>query len=238
MNKTICNIPHSGNEVPDWALKDIIISREAFSDLAEFMIDKDIDKIWGFVPEEDKIIASYSRLILDIERFRNDADEPMSLKGMGLYYTHGPDGRQFRNKTSYAYKKCLEHYDAYHRALEKLVEERLERYGVCTILDCHSFHDRMNYTGYSPENFPDVCIGVNGDCISPEIQIVIDAFSQNGYSIKVNEPFAGALVPLMYLDDRRVRSVMIELNRRIYDNADFERVKAICREIYSRLNKG
>ena len=60
-------------------------------------------------------------------------------------------------------------------------------------------------------------------------------FKSTGYTVKVNEPFAGSIVPLKYLNDNRVQSVMIELNRRIYDNNSFDKVSGLCRKIYQML---
>lgn len=92
----------------------------------------------------------------------------------------------------------------------------------------------MDYTDYNPNTFPDVCIGLNGE-ITDKIQFIIDAFKSNGYSVSVNEPFSGFLIPLKFLYDNRVVSLMIELNRRIYANSSFERVQNICKEIYNKL---
>ena len=235
MYKVVCNIPHSNTTIPDWAKKDMLLPSEELTALAEFMVDKDVDKIWSFVPIANKQTASMSRLVLDIERFRNDEDEPMSKKGMGVYYTHTPDGKRFRIKSEDAYAKCLVHYDVYHKKLEEKVTNCLEKYGECILIDCHSFHDKMEYTDYRADTFPDICIGVNGE-IFHAARLVIDLFERNGYSVKVNEPFAGALVPLKYLSDNRVKGVMIELNRRIYDNCGFEKVQTICKEIVRLLN--
>ena len=45
----------------------------------------------------------------------------------------------------------------------------------------------------------------------------MDFFTSKGLSVSVNAPFAGALVPLSrYRRDRRVASVMVEVNRRLY----------------------
>ena len=102
------------------------------------------------------------------------------------------------------------------------------------ILDCHSFHDEMYYTGYDPSAFPDVCIGVNGN-LTAEAKYIIDTFESEGYTVKVNEPFSGSLVPITYLNDTDVTSIMIELNRRIYDNTSFDLIKNICKTIYDKL---
>lgn len=236
MQKVVLNIPHSSTVIPSWAKKDIIISESELSLLVDFMTDKDVDKLWSFVPSQNKQIASLSRLIVDTERYRNDADEPMKQKGMGLYYTHTPFGKQFRLRTKDTYYKCLRAYDEYHSSLEKKVTQCLAEHGKCIILDCHSFHDDMNYTECEPGAFPDVCIGVNG-AIGKLAQFVIDTFSSAGYDVKVNIPFSGALVPVKYLNDARVQSIMIELNRRIYDNDSFDSVQNICKKIYKELRQ-
>ena len=236
MCKVLLNIPHSGTNIPEWALDDILISEEDLELLLKFMTDKDVDKIWSFVPESSKQVADVSRLIVDTERYRNDADEEMASKGMGLYYTHTPGGREFRIKNEETYLRCLEIYDEYHSSLESKVSNCLENYSKCIILDCHSFHDDMDYTGYDSKSFPDVCVGTNGE-ITREARTVIEIFRAKGYSVKINEPFAGALVPLQFLNDERVVSIMIELNRRIYDNEDFGTVQGVCREIYEKLGR-
>ena len=235
MSKIVCNIPHSNTAVPDWAIKDIIIPHDELVNLIAFMTDKDIDKMWEFVPTNAKQLATVSRLIVDIERFRNDNDEEMSKKGMGLYYTHMPNGEPFRVRTAESYNHCLEIYDEYHAMLEKKVETALAEHDKCIIFDCHSFHDEMEYTDYDNKAFPDVCIGINGS-ITKEAEIVIKAFNSQGYVVKINEPFAGSLVPLKYLDDKRVNSIMIELNRRIYDGVNFYSIQEICKNIYNKLN--
>ena len=234
-NKIVCNIPHANTMIPDWAIKDMLVSRQALADLVDFMVDKEVDKLWGFVPTEYKQTASMSRLVLDVERFRKDEDEPMSAKGMGLYYTHTPEGKPFRLKSADTYRRVLFVYEQYHKALEEKVARCLRENGQCILLDCHSFHDGMAYTDYRVESFPDVCIGVNGS-VSPTAQRVVEIFKEHGYTVKINEPFSGTLIPLKYLHDERVEGVMIELNRRIYEGASFEKVRAICKEIFEKLN--
>ena len=235
MEKVILNIPHSSTVIPQWALDNIIIPHDELGLLVDFMVDKDVDKLWEFVPAENKQVAAVSRLAVDTERYRNDSDEPMAQKGMGLYYTHTPFGERFRIRTEGAYAKCLKIYDVYHAMLEAKVTQCLAEHGECMILDCHSFHDEMRYTGYQPSSFPDVCIGVNND-ITETAKCIIDIFESAGYSVKVNEPFAGSLVPLKYLNDGRVTSVMIELNRRIYNNSSFDVVRNLCKKIYAELS--
>jgi N-formylglutamate deformylase len=47
------------------------------------------------------------------------------------------------------------------------------------------------------------------------------AAQAEGYSVAADTPFSGALVPLAsYRKDRRIMSVMIEVNRRLYMDED------------------
>ena len=234
MRKVILNIPHSSTVVPKWALRDIIIPTEELNELVDFMVDKDVDEIWEFVPNQNKVVASINRVVVDTERFTDDLKEPMASKGMGMFYTHTPDGKLFRIKKEEAYRKAIDIYNSYHKELEEKVETCLFECGKCVILDCHSFHDKMNYTNYDPSTFPDICIGTNGE-IPTEAEIVIKSFKSHGYTVKINEPFSGAIVPLKFIDNPQVISIMIELNRRIYDNTEFSKVQNICKEIYNKL---
>ena len=71
------------------------------------MTDTRVDELWDFVLKENKVVATISRIIMDTERYRDDELEVMAAKGMGLYYTHTPEGKQFRDKNEDTYKRCL-----------------------------------------------------------------------------------------------------------------------------------
>lgn len=235
-SKVVCNIPHSGVLIPDWGLKDFKIPDEELFYWVSFMVDKDVDKIWSFVNNSNKVVSSISRLVVDMERYRDDKDESMFKLGMGLYYTHSPFGKEIRDKSELSYNKCLDLYDKYHRELEDKVTACLNEYNECILLDCHSFHDAMTYTGYDAETFPDICIGVNGEMFK-EAELVYNIFTKEGYSVKINEPFSGALIPLRYLYDKRVKGIMIELNRKIYNDIDtFNKVVKLCKKVYESLS--
>ena len=66
---------------------------------------------------------------------------------------------------------------------------------------------------------PDICLGADAD-FTPEdlLGFAKVYFSQQGLRVAVNTPFAGALVPEPFysLKDKRVHSLMIEVNRSLY----------------------
>jgi len=120
--------------------------------------------------------------------------------------------------------------------LERMVNDVAARWGVCLIVDCHSFPSVA--LPYEPDQAPhraDICIGT--DKFHTPLLIrdaMVAKAEEDGYSVTVNAPFAGALVPLpCYRKDRRILSVMIEVNRRLYmddhsglKNQDFGQVCA------------
>lgn len=65
---------------------------------------------------------------------------------------------------------------------------------------------------------PDICLGTDGLHTPPTlVDELVSTCAALGWSIEVNRPYAGTLIPTTYYHrDARVRSVMIEANRRLY----------------------
>ena len=104
-----------------------------------------------------------------------------------------------------------------------MVSERLNTHGFCTIVDCHSFHATpLPYEPDQREVRPDICLGTDPFHTPPElIGALWDLFAGKGYSVAVNAPYSGTIVPLPYLwKHSGVRSVMIEVNRGLYLEED------------------
>lgn len=110
------------------------------------------------------------------------------------------------------------------------------RAGVCLIVDCHSFPlIALPYELDQTSKRADICIGTDPFHTPPAIcSAILSAAKEEGYSVAVDAPFAGALVPLAsYRKDKRIMSVMIEVNRRLYMDEhsgskaqNFEKVRA------------
>ena len=164
------------------------------------------------------IIAPVSRIICDTERFRNDEDEPMAKIGMGVCYRITHDLKKTWNP---CYKQwVLENvYDVHHSKLKEAVDEALLEYNRALILDCHSFSPvPLPYEPDQNPDRPDICIGTD-DFHTPKelIEITYQFFRDKGYSVKINSPYSGTIVPIKHLyKNRKVHSIMIELNRGLY----------------------
>lgn len=242
MNKDciILHIPHSSLTVPEEALHQYdagFLQEELL-----LLTDRYTDEL--FALPYTSIVFPYSRLFCDVERFRDDAQEEMSQKGMGVVYTKNHDNIEYR-KVSAEEKEIIlcEYYDAHHQKFENLVDEKLKEYGEALIIDCHSFNPYPLPHENDKTQRPDVCIGVDDFHTDEKVTLYLkDYFEQKKYSVKINSPFQGTIVPLKhYSKNKKVRSVMIELNRKLYMNrlcektGNFQKLKDDISEIILRL---
>ena len=88
------------------------------------------------------------------------------------------------------------------------------------MIDLHSYSDDLvrKLFGYT-ENLPDICLGYDDEWFSGNDALKLKSYiEQLGYSCALNYPYAGALVPMDFYRDKTpgLRSVMLEVNRRVY----------------------
>lgn len=239
----IINVPHSSTFIPEEEKKYFVSERLEHEILV--MTDHYCDDLYDVGYE--MIRFPVSRLVCDFERFRDDSMESMSAKGMGACYVSCSDQSPLRQLSDTHREEILrKYYDTYHRSLELAVEERLGQYGECLIIDGHSFYETpLPYEYDQNPDRPDICIGTDDYHTPGQLtDLMCGFFEKKGYTVAVNAPFAGTMVPMKYYrKDRRVMSVMIELNRRLYMNrqgeihSGYDRVKAdICELIDNALN--
>jgi predicted N-formylglutamate amidohydrolase len=154
-----------------------------------------------------------SRLLVDPERFPDDREEMLEV-GMGAVYLRTTDRRELRAPDPEDDARLMEKiYWSYTKALEALVQERLDRLGQVLIVDIHSFpREPLPYELHADQARPSLCIGTDPDHTP---QSVIDA-ARSAWpgSVEINQPFSGCYVPeRFYKKDDRVRSVMLEIRR-------------------------
>lgn len=144
-------------------------------------------------------IFPFSRFVCDVERLEND---PLEAKGQGILYTEF-DGIK---RGKFDRDKLMGLYYNHIDTLKKLLN-------VDSILiDCHSFPSDLSNV--------DICVGFNDDWSKPSrrtLAIIKEAFKGNGYRVGFNKPYSNSISPKMPFD---YQSVMIEVNKRCYLNAD------------------
>ena len=249
----VLHIPHSSKNIPK-KYKGLFYGDE-------YLINQELIKMTDSYTEDlfdvgfEKIVFRKSRLICDVERFRDEKKEPMSKKGMWICYTKDHNLLPLKKCTKKHKEEMLRLYDDHHKCFEQLVEEKLKKYNKCIIIDCHSFSSRrLTYETYKSIKRPDFCIGMNDDegreivdrIISrikeEKKEVYIDGeWVKKDYTISVNDPFSSAIKPMKFINDKRVISIMMEVNRYLYmdevtgtKNGNFDRIKQLL--LYSLIN--
>ncbi len=218
----VAHIPHASRVIPPDVRASLLVDDAELDRELLRLTDWHVYRLYASVAElgATRIVHGVSRLVVDPERFPDDADEPMSRVGHGVVYTRTTDGRVLRADDPVDRERLVErYYRPYHAALADLVAGTLEAFGSCLILDCHSFATEPlpSEPDQSPDR-PDVCIGTDPFHTPPGfVATLVAAMEAEGFRVEVHRPFAGSLVPLAwYGTDRRVSSVMLETRRGLY----------------------
>jgi len=234
----VLHIPHDSTFIPDQVRPQFLLSDQDLALELQRMTDHFTHALFAEPSSEATVIrAPVSRLVIDVERFADDDQEPMAARGMGAVYEVTSHLTPLRRRLSAEEREALMRtwYHPHHDRLEAAVTDVLDRHGRCLVIDGHSFPD----TALPYENAdaaisrPDICIGSDPFHTPTAIeQAFVEVFRRSGWRVAVNEPFAGALVPASrYRRDSRVMAVMIEVNRDLYldaesfePNSDFARI--------------
>lgn len=241
----LIHIPHSSIYIPDNMNDDYLLSKEDLEEETKVMADMFTDDLYNTPFEKyGGIRLDVSRVFLDVERFRDDSLESMAKRGMGLAYVKTSMLEDLR---TLKYKdKILEIYDAYHEALDNLVEQKLQRHGKCLIIDCHSFPSKPRpYQIKTDYEHIDICIGFEDFHNDKNaVAILENGFKDKGYAVEYNNPYSGSMVSNKHFGkEENVKSVMIELNRRIYmddietftKSENYSDIKNIIDESFGKL---
>jgi len=217
----ILHIPHSSTKLPKdfYVFEGVSLEKEL-----QRMTDWHTDELFSY-DNAKRVVFPYSRLYCDVERFRDDSDEYMSTKGMGVCYSQSSYGKPLRVVDKIEKEFILStYYDTHHQQLSTQVTNELQTKGKSLIIDCHSFSNEILPHEESSIR-PDICIGTDAFHTPMELlSYVYNYFADKGYSVEINQPFAGTIVPLRYYrKDQNVKSIMIEINRKLYLDDDFKK---------------
>jgi len=218
----VFHIPHSSSFIPDEERENIVISDESLASEVLRMTDWYTAELFLSCTEAcEVVIYPVSRLVIDPERFEDDAAEMMASCGMGVIYTKTSEGETLRTAPNAdVRKKMLErYYFPHHALLTAAVRSTLEKAGKALVIDCHSFPSSpLPYEFDQRKDRPDICLGTD-PFHTPEwlLQFARNIFVKQGFSVETDRPFKGTLIPVDYFrKEAAVSGMMIELNRRFY----------------------
>ncbi len=218
--------------------------------------DSHVDALFADAAEHGAtlIAALFPRAYIDVNRAPDDIDpdlldgdwpDPLrptirSERGIGLI-------RRLVGPGDVIYERSLpvaevaarldDHYRPYHAHLERTLTGLRQRFGQVFHVNCHSMKSVGNATTPDgPTVRPDIVIGdLHGrSCRSAFTRLVVGAFSSRGYSVAVNDPYAGAHILERYGDpEGGAHSLQVEINRALYMDEEtssrhdgFERLRA------------
>ena len=234
----VVHIPHSSTVIPDIFREDLKLNEEALRNELLCMTDWYTEELFSCEGCET-VVHRYSRIVCDPERFLDPEKECMWQQGMGMYYTRASDGQRIKPSPLTSqnglrhYGLALEIYQKHHETLRQAVDRQLEQYGSALVIDGHSFSSKRLPYEKAGRTTPEELLAE-----------AMEYFTQKGLCVAVNTPFAGTMVPEPFYSqrDRRVRSLMIEVNRRLYmnevtgeKNGDFTQIQEIIQGFLKRM---
>jgi len=217
--KLILHIPHSSTNIPlaeGYLVNPIELENEILK-----LTDWHTEDLFHSDADE-MIVADFSRIFCDPERFTDDSQEIMAQYGMGVLYEKNDDGETIRKVTPELKEKILDgYYWKHHKKLSETVNNHLDLFGKALIIDCHSYPGipLKRDLDKNPVR-PDFNIGTDAFHTPPKlVDISVSFFENEGYTLGVDWPYRGSIVPLEhYNKNRNVQTIMLEINRALYLN--------------------
>ncbi len=244
-NRIILHIPHASTQIP-------LI--EGFT-VDKYSLEKEMLKLTDWYTDDlfhseqdDMVVCPFSRIFCDPERFTDDSLEVMAQYGMGVLYEKNDNGEIIRNITPELKSNVLtNYYDIHHKNLSRAVNHQLLLKGKAFILDCHSYPSKplKRDLDQHPER-PDFNIGTDPFHTPREfIDLSVSFFENAGYSLGIDWPYKGAIVPLEhYQKNGNVHTLMLEINRALYlkeptneKSANYGEIKRVVAEFIQVLKK-
>ena len=211
----VMHFPHSSLAVPPSFWDDVGIDEDYFHSINLLMGDcllLDLFASWPY----PKVVAPYSRLYVDVEKYWDDSIEPMARFGLGAVYANDVFLRPLHKKKPGFMKEAKAYYETYQKNLSSACAAQK---GDVLLLDIHSFNAHMAGLLSDCRPLPDICLGQNGDrSACPELLTAVtgrlEALPSVSYAI--NYPYSGSMLPSQRKPNQEVYSLMFEFNKRLY----------------------
>jgi N-formylglutamate deformylase len=197
--------------------------------------DAFVDELFADVRElgAPLLAAEFPRAFLDVNRAMGEIDASMFAApvkvavdlpsarvaaGLGVIPRIVRDGAEiYRGKLppEEAQHRLDRLYRPYHQALEILVGETLERFGVAVVVDCHSMPSGLSA--------PDIVLGDRyGASAAPALsRLAEDSFAREGLGVARNVPYAGGHTTMLYgRAAEGCHALQIEISRGLYLDED------------------
>ena len=232
LSPIVLSSPHSGNFYPKEFENLSQIPNETIRQSEDSLVDQLL--LTNHESENVLLSAIWSRGVVDVNRSINDFNEnnfqpPIKkFKSIPTNYSRSGLGvipsRSVNNEPIYKSTipgdistKWLETaWKSYHDNLNQILKRVYEIFGYYILLDFHSMPSNNN-SGINT----DIVLGdCYGSSISPKIIMYVKKhFSNNGFKVKLNNPYSGGYITENYgLPKKGLHTLQIEINRSLYIN--------------------
>lgn len=217
---TLLHIPHDATRIPQQVRDQFVLSDAQLARELLRMTDSHTRALFCEA-NANAVVAPVSRLVVDVERFEDDAREPMAEIGMGAVYRRGSSLQTLRRALAPAEVERLlaDYYRPHHFALKRAVAACLATHGRALLLDCHSFASQpLPCDAEQRADRPDICIGTDEFHTPPALaEAFMETYADAGFSVRRDSPFAGAMMAEpFHRTEPRACALMVEVNRRLY----------------------
>ncbi|MBR2872449.1 MAG: N-formylglutamate amidohydrolase, partial [Lentisphaeria bacterium] len=93
----VMHIPHSSHHIPDFLREDILLNDQELQENFCTLTDWRTKDLFSHREFPCRVVSNISRMVCDMERFRDDSQEEMAARGFGAVYTKDAFLRPLRN---------------------------------------------------------------------------------------------------------------------------------------------
>ena len=181
------------------------------------------------------IRALFPRVVVDVNRAASElpphwvslinepntqSSTPRAAAGLGVVPTYLSENLPIYNRLpspADVKQRLTKLYYPYHAALNDLLNMSMKRFGRALLVDCHSM------PGFAPmgSRRPDIILGdrFGTSCHPDTLALFQRLFTQTGYSVGINYPYAGGYTTSHYgKPENGIETIQIEVNRDLYVN--------------------
>ncbi|PWJ10919.1 N-formylglutamate amidohydrolase [Jannaschia seohaensis] len=250
--------PHSGRNYGWEFLSRTVLDSERIRSSEDAYVDLLLDRVPALgVPV---LLAEVPRAVLDLNRAAEELDpavirdvprgatNPRVSSGLGVIPRVVAQGRAiYRGKISHAeaLERIEQVWHPYHTQLDALLAEAQAQFGHALLIDCHSMpHEAIEGSG-GARGTPEIVLGDRFGASSDPglVEMVEEVFTDLGFRVARNAPFAGAYTMQAYGKPAQGRhALQIEIDRALYldearvrPNDRFDGMQNLMTEALSRI---
>lgn len=252
----VVEVPHAGLMVDPPSLATLVAPARSLGRDADLYVDE----LYADAPAEGATLlrAHLSRYVCDLNRGEGDVDA-LTVEGGGA--RSAPHGLVWRTTTENVpaipgplprrelERRLDEIYRPYHSTLRRLLERKLEQFGLAVLLCGHSMPSRGRAGHSDPgRERADVVPGSRGRTSAAHAVIEMPELvaKELGWTVSHDDPYRGGFSTGHYgRPQHNVHAVQVELARRLYMDElslakklnDFKKTREFCRTLVARMGR-